>query len=52
MASSNASQQYQNITLHSEWVWWVFELSTSQGFENGEVRVEENHNGLCKGLWV
>ena len=27
-------------------------LSTSQGFGNREVGVEENHNGLCRVLWV
>ena len=47
MASSNASQQHQNLTLHSEQVRQVFGLSTSQGFGNGEVGVEENHNVLC-----
>ena len=32
----------------------MFELSTSQGFGygDGDVGVEENHNGLCRGLWV
>ena len=42
LASSNASQQHQNLTEHSERVWQVFGLSTSQGYENGEVGVEEN----------
>ena len=52
IASSNASQQHQNLTLHSEWVWYVFWLSTSQGFGYGEVGVEKNYNGLGRGLWV
>ena len=30
----------------------MFGLSTSQRFENWEVRVEENYNGLCRELWV
>ena len=30
----------------------MFGLLTSQGSGNGEVGVEENHNGLCRELWV
>ena len=30
----------------------MFGLSTSQGFGYGVVGVEENHNRLCRGLWV
>ena len=42
LASSNASQQHQNLTEHPERVWQVFGLSTSQWYGNGEVGVEEN----------
>ena len=28
----------------------VFGLSTSQGYGNGEVGVEKDHNGLCREL--
>ena len=30
----------------------MFGLSTSQGFRYGKVGIKENHNGLCRGLWV
>ena len=42
LASSNASKQHQNLTEHSEMVWQVFGLLTSQWYGNGEVGVEEN----------
>ena len=41
LASSNASQQHQDLTLHSQMVWEVFGLSTSQWYGNGEVGDEE-----------
>ena len=41
LASSNASQQHQTITCHSERVWYVFRLSTSQWYGNREVGDDE-----------
>ena len=40
-ASFNASQQHKNFTWHSQRVWSVFGLSTSQWYGNEEVGDEE-----------
>ena len=44
----------KNIIITSNKIMWgiTLGLSTPQGFGNGEVGVKENHNGLCKGLWI
>ena len=48
MASSNISHRHQNFSQLSDWVRKMFGLRTSQGFVNGEVRVEKNFRKMVQ----